>query len=259
MKNWTFLKEILLFIFVSASANSIAQDYVVTTKIDTIRGIVKPSFVGQNSKVQVTTTDKKKTNYPLFEVRAFTFKNEVYHPMKGPNGYTFMKLIKGGYLSYYAFQLQNQITFDGYYLSKMDGTGIEVPNLGFKKTLTKFLSDCDSLVSKIDKGDLGKRDMEEIVTYYNNYINGKTADQSKQIIVLADQGKKITSWYALEEKLKGQPDFDGKQNALDMITDIKGKISRGEKVPNFLTEGLKSIINPTELKTDLENALKELN
>ncbi|HPM31101.1 MAG TPA: hypothetical protein PLJ60_12280 [Chryseolinea sp.] len=259
MKKRTFLKAISLITFVSISATSIAQDYLVTLKNDTIRGNVKPSFVGYNSKVQVTTTDKKKTSYPLFEIKAFTLKKETYHPMKGPNGYTFMKLLKGGYLSYYAFQLQNQVTFDGFYLGKMDGTGIEVPNLGFKKAMTKYLSDCDSLVIKIDKGDLGKRDMEEIVDYYNNYINSKTVDENKKIVAESDQGKKLTSWNALEEKLKKQADFEGKQNALDMITDIKGKISRGEKVPGFITEGLKSIINPTELKTDLENALKELN
>ncbi len=259
MRNSIFLKAALIFILASASANCIAQDYVVTTKTDTIYGNVKPSFAGQNSKVQLTTSDKMKKSYSLFEVRAFVFKNETYHPMKGPNGYTFMQLKKPGYLSYYAFQLENQVTFDGYYLTKMDGTGIEVPNLGFKKSMAKFLSDCNSVVNKIENGNLGKRDIDEIVNEYNAYVQSKSINDSIVNSTYQDQIKKISAWDVLAEKITTQPDFEGKQNALEMITDVKGKISRGEKVPNFLTEGLKSIINATELKTDLENALKELN
>jgi len=44
-----------------------------------------------------------------------------------------------------------------------------------------------------------------------------------------------------------------------MIAEIKGKVARSEKVPNFLIEGLKSTLTQEVFKTDLENALKEIN
>ena len=44
-----------------------------------------------------------------------------------------------------------------------------------------------------------------------------------------------------------------------MISEIKGKVSTSQKVPNFLIEGLKNTLNQDVFKTDLDNALKELN
>ncbi len=259
MKKYTAALTLLFFAFLLASTGLQAQDYLVTLKGDTLKGSVKPQTYGPNSKVQVTSSDKTKTSLTLFQVKSFSFKNEIYRPVKGPNGYCFMKLKKAGYLSLYQFQLANQTTFDGFYLTKMDGTGIEVPNLGFKKVMAKFLEECPTVTDKIEKGDLGKRNMDVIIDEFNVCVNNKTVDHTKLITQREDQTKKISAWDSLEEKIKSKTEFEGKANALEMITDIKGKISRGEKVPNFLTEGLKSIINPTELKSDLENALKELN
>ncbi len=258
MKNNKITCIPLLLILLFSFANTFSQDYVITAKGDTIKGNVKPLTFGSNSKVSVTNSDKKKTSYTLFQVKAFSFKNETYRPVKGPEGYTFMKLIKDGYLSLYAFQLPNQMSFDGYFLTKLDGSGTEVPNLSFKKVMANFLVECVSVTDKIEKGDLGKRDLETIIDEYNKCVKDNTINHAEQIVKREGQTKKISAWDTLEEKLKGQSDFEGKSNALEMITDIKGKISRGEKVPNFLTEGLKSILNPTDLKGDLESALKEM-
>jgi len=236
-----------------------SQDYIVTAKGDTLKGEVKPVTYGLNPNVQFKDVNKKKTIYPIVQVKAFFYKKEIYHSVKGPNGYAFMKLKKAGYLSLYAFQLPNQMMFDGQYLTKLDGTGIEVPNLGFKKFMTPYLSECTAVSEKIDKGTFGKRDLNEIIDEFNACIENRTADYSKQLSEKEVQTKKANSWDSLEKKIKALPDFEGKSNALDMITEVKGKISRGEKVPNFLTEGLKNILNPTELKADLENAMQELN
>lgn len=258
MKNYKFTFFLLLLSLLLTSANTFSQDYVITAKGDTIKGEVKPTTFGLNSKVSVTTSDKKKTSYTLFQVKAFSFKNVIYRPVKGSEGYTFMKLKKDGYLSLYAFQLPNQISFDGFFMTKLDGSGIEVPNLGFKKVMKNFLSECVGVTDKIEKGYLGKLDLETIIDEYNKCVNTNTIIHAELIVKREDQSKKISAWDTLEEKLKGQSDFEGKSNALEMIIDIKGKISRGEKVPNFLTEGLKNILNPTDLKGDFELALKEM-
>jgi hypothetical protein len=71
--------------------------------------------------------------------------------------------------------------------------------------------------------------------------------------------KVISVWDILEGKVKAEADFEGKSNALDMISEIKSKVARSEKVPNFLVEGLKSTLTQDAFKADLENALKTIN
>jgi hypothetical protein len=258
MKNLKLTHSLLLLVFLFSFANALAQGYVITVKGDTIKGEVKPVSFGLNSKVNIITSDKKKASFTLFQVKTFSFKDEMYRPVKGPEGYTFMKVKKDGYLSLYAFQLPNQMSFDGYFLTKLDGSGIEVPNLNFKKVMKNFLSECSIVVDKIERGDLGKRELNTIIDEYNACVKNNTINHEKFVIQSKDQSKKISAWDALEENLKNQSDFEGKSNAIEMIADIKGKISRGEKVPNFLAEGLKNILNPTALKGDLELALKEM-
>jgi hypothetical protein len=258
MKKNTIVSAFFILAFLSIQIHLVAQDYVVTTNGDTLKGEVKPQYYGANSKVQVKDNNKNKSSFTLFQVKAFAFKGEIYQPLKGPNGYCFMELKKGGYLSLYTFQLPNQTQFDGFYLAKLDGSGIEVPNLGFKKTMANFLKECTDVAEKINKGDLGKRHLDTIIDEYNACVQNKTLDHSTLVVQQQAATKKTDSWDALEKKLQSQADFEGKTNALEMIVEVKNKILKGETVPNFLVEGLKSILNPTELKGDLENALKDL-
>jgi hypothetical protein len=238
---------------------SSAQDFVVTTKGDTVRGDVKPLTYGADKKIQLTGSDKKKTVYPIFQVKSYFFKGDTYQPVKGPAGYTFMKLMKPGYLSLYAFQQENQVTYDGLFLLKRDGSGTEVPNLSFKKIMKNFLSDCPEVSAQIDDGTLSKKELDLIVDLYNRCISSRTVDHTKVIAKKVEQSKKMSAWDVLEEKVKGQADFGGKSDALEMISEIKNKISRSEKIPNFLIEGLKSSLQSTDLQAELDSALKEIN
>jgi hypothetical protein len=236
-----------------------AQDFVVTSKGDTVTGQVKPLLHGVDKKVQLVGQDKKKTVYPMFQVRSFRYKDDIYHPVKGPEGYVFMKLIKSGYLSLYHFQLPNQVAFDGMFLLLRDGQGMEVPNLSFKKFMKNFLEDCPEVAGKINDGELGKKELNQIIDEYNLCVQNKTINHNKLIAEQQVQGKVITAWDILEDKVKAEPDFEGKSNALEMIADVKGKIAKSEKIPNFLLEGLKSTLNQDVFKAELENALKETN
>jgi hypothetical protein len=236
-----------------------AQDYAVTTKGDTIYGKIKALTFGPDKKLQVTEQGKKKITYPLFQVQSFTQDGDVYVPAKGPAGYTFMKVLKSGYLSLLAFQLENQVTFDGRYLLKKNGEGVEVPNLAFKKTLRNFLSDCGNIGEKIESGTYGKKDLDLIIDEYNACVKGNQAVKNAGIEVRADIADRLVSWNELETKVKNTEEFAGKSDGLEMIADIKGKLSRGEKVPNFIVEGLKSTLNREDLQPALQEALKHLN
>ena len=259
MRSFGVIHILFLIIMLLVYKCADAQDYVVTSKGDTLKGEVKPLFYGVDKKVQLAQEGKKKVVYPMFQVREFLYRGELYQPVKGPEGYTFMKLQKSGYLSLYSYQLPNQVTFDGYFLLKMDGKGMEVPNISFKKAMERFLSDCPSVAGKIDKGDYGKKDLHKIIDEYNGCIDANTVDHGKIIAEQQVQNKVIGAWDILEEKVKAEPEFDGKSNALDMIAEIKAKVSRSEKIPNFLLDGLKSTLTQDVFKADLENAIKEIN
>lgn len=238
---------------------SAAQDYLLTAKGDSLAGEIKPLSFGVDKKVQITEAGKKKVVFSLFQVKEYRFKNDVYRPVKGPAGYTFMKLMKEGYLSLYFFQAANQTSYDGLYLLKRDGSGLEVPNLGFKKAMKKFLDDCNAVATKIEQDELNKKDLNEIVEQYNACITNRATAAEKVIIAKKEAVQKNTAWDVLEEKVKAQADFDGKQNALEMISEIKAKIAAGQKIPNFLLSGVQSSLNQEVFKTELETALKETN
>jgi hypothetical protein len=258
MKSFGIIHILLFLILMVAYQCAGAQDYVITTKGDSLAGTVKVLSFGPDKKVQVSDANKKKTVVPLFQVKEYAWRNELYQPVKGPSGYTFMKVLKKGYASLFAFQLENQTTFDGRYLMRKDGTGAEVPNLSFKKSMTKFFSDCQEVADKIEAGAYGRKDIEKILDDYNACIEGKVTVHNQAVAVKTEQVKKINVWDALENKVKTQPDSDNKTTALEMIGEIKNKISKGEKVPNFVISGLKSSITQPELQPELEAALKEI-
>ena len=57
--------------------------------------------------------------------------------------------------------------------------------------MTNFLKDCDSVVSKIDKGTLNKRDLDAIIDEYNACIQNNTTNHTKLISERVDQTPKI--------------------------------------------------------------------
>jgi hypothetical protein len=257
MKTFSVLHIVLFLLAILVYQCAQAQDYVISAKGDSITGEVKPLTYGREKYVQVIPADGKKLSLTIFQVKEFRYKDELFRPVKFENGYTFMKLMKPGYLSLYAFQHENQYAFDGLYLLKKDASGIEVPNLSFKKYVMKFLEDCP-VSEKVANGEYGKKQLLTIVDEYNACVNARTIDHGKILEQKKEEIKKITAWDALEEKVKGKPDFTDKGDALEMISDIKAKINRGEKVPRFLLEGLKAALESTDLSTELDAALAEL-
>jgi len=260
MKSKIMGQLFLILIFVGAYSIASAQvDYVVTVKGDTIHGKIKYLNFGAEKSVQITLSDKKKKVYPILQTKAFQLDSVIYNPVRTPQGYTYMKLLKGGYLSLYAFQIENQSTWDGRFLVKKDGSSKEVPNIGFKKILSQFLSECPSVVSKIESGELSKTKINEIIDAYNACIQTNTTNQNKAEVVSQEKTEKVNHWTELETAIKNGNEFESRADALDMIAEVKSKISRGEKVPKFISEGLKGLLNDQPAYTELLNkAIAEL-
>jgi len=255
MKYVRFIPLCLLFPLFSSYTQ--AQDYVLTTRGDSLVGDVKPLHYGPEKRVQITTGNKEKQSLTLFQIREFSSDGAVYHPVKGDGGYVFMKLLQPGYLSLYAYQLENQTRFDGLFLRKADGESMVVPNLGFKKYVSRFLEDCPDVSERVDDGDFDKKDLTEIVDAYNSCITNRTVNHDQVIAQREERSVKISAWDSLEDRVKAM-EFNEKENALEMIAEIKKKINRQESIPNFLTGGLKNALQDTGLETALEEALKEI-
>lgn len=258
MRSFGLVHILLILVAVLAYQCANAQDYAITTKGDTVRGNLKMFTLGPDKKVVIADEDKKKTSIHIFQVKRFSYEDEIYQPVKGPYGYTFMKLLKPGYLSLYAYQLENQVTYDGLYMTKKDGTGVDVPNLSFKKTMKKFLSECPEIATKLDNGDYSRKDLHTMIDDFNNCIDRKSIRHKNVIAQAKTQIKKLDRWDSLEEKVNALKDFEGKTDALEMINEIRNKISRAEKIPNFMVEGLKESLRATPLQADLDSALTEL-
>lgn len=258
MKNFTIVPVLLLLLLLLVYQCTHAQDYVITAKGDSIAGEVKPLNFGMDKKVIVIQSDKKKNTFSIFQVKEFRLKGDLYRPVKNGTSYTFMKLVRPGYLAIYAFQQENQPAYDGLFLFKRDGASLEVPNLSFKKLMSGFLKDCPDISKKINSGEYGKKELNLIVDEYNQCITSRTIDHQSTLVVIEGQNKKITQWNDFEQKVKEASDFREKGNALDMITEIKGKISRDEKIPNFLIDGLKNSLSTTDLSDELETVLQDL-
>jgi hypothetical protein len=237
-----------------------AQDYLVTTKGDTLFGEVKPILMGIEKKVTLITPDKTKTTYSILQVRSYQLHRNEYHTVRMSSGYTFMKLLKPGYLSLYAFQGENQNTFNVLFLKKSDGATLEVPNLNFKKLMKNFLQDCAVVADSIESGAWGKRELDKIVSEYNKCISGKSPDTSIKTEQSVEQSINVTPhWDVLKEKINKMTAFENRNDVLDMIADVNGKISRGERLPDYLIKALKSALSNTDLLPDLEIALNQTN
>lgn len=262
MKRSVWLPILLIILAASYGNTAHAQDdYVVTLKGDTLRGKVKyfayegVRYAGAKTKyIQLTPENGKKSTHQVLQTVGFRMNGEIYHTIKYYDGYTFMKLIIGGYLSLYKYQMENQTSWDGPYLVKKDGSVLDVPNLGFKKRVSQFLADCPNVVNNIESGTLGKTELLKIVNDYNACTTPKTNPAPS-----AKNSPGSETWNSLTMEVKALPDFDKKSDALEMIREIQNKVVNNETVPAFLIRGLKDALeHQSAIQEQLEKALATL-
>jgi len=243
-------------ILVATCARS--QDFVVTTKNDTLGGKVKLINYGAESRVTVQSETGKKS-FSIIEVRTVNMNGDIFRPVKGASGYTFMKLIKPGHLSIYGAQQPNQTGYDVIYLLKLDGTSIEVPNLGFKKAISKFLNDCTGFSDRVEAGEFSRTNLNVLADAYNACIENQSKQRVQTMVVTADAESKLSVWKKLEESVNTDTSLTQKADALEMINEIKSKIMRNEKIPAFLISAVKEKLSAhLSLQEPLAAALRSV-
>jgi hypothetical protein len=233
MRKIIFLLSAIASSCVFAHAQS---DYAITAKGDTLRGRVKLLTYDILDRVQVTV-DKKKKVYTALEVKSIFVDGITYHTVKYDKGYRYMKSLKRGFLSLYGFRLPNQSSYDGQYLSKKDGTGMEIPNLTFKKSMAAFLDGCDEVKERIKSGDLGRRDVDQIIDRYNSCLQFKTENKIEAVPEPTPiESEKMVAINSMISKVEAASDFPSKNDALDLLRDLRSKVGRNEILPNYLTK-----------------------
>lgn len=241
--------QLALLTFLSISA--CGQDYLVLSTGDTLRGTVKPLPSDKLDQVQVTINKKKKV-YKATQVRTMYFKGEIYNPYGLETSIRFMKLLKPGYLSLYAFRMDNQNTYDGRYLVRKDGQSMEVPNLAFKKSMITFLEDSPEVASKVKSGKYGRNDLNQIIDEFNAAIDANTTAQKSLVKITQKSKTQLQLLDTLKKNVEAQPEFASRKDALDLIADMQSKLERGETLSNYLLTGLKGYLDPVEaVKPDL--------
>lgn len=232
------------------------SDYIITNKADTLRGEVRILTYDNIDRVQITIGKKKEILTALQVLRVY-HAEKFYKPIQHDNRVLLMQQLKAGYLSLYAFRMPNQTTLDGRYLYRMDGKHLEVPNLAFKKMLSTYLEDCTEVSNKVKSGDLGKKELEQILDEYNTCIA-----TAKPVRIPTDPApvasELLTAIQKLKQKISDQ-DFGSKKDAVDLLTDLEKKAGRNETIPNYLLEGLKSYLATVpSVQTELETVLQLL-
>jgi len=233
-------------------------DFVVKLSGDTLKGTVKILTHEQIERVQVAGNGMK-TTFTGLQVRSVGKDNHVFKAVKYENTVRFMRVIKSGYLSLYAFNIDSQNTWNDLFLTKLDGTGLEVPNLSFKKILGKYLSDCPDVKNRIDHGDLSKNDLDRIVDFYNACMQTKTeAMNTRPADPDVVDSEKVLAVKNLITKVEAE-NFVTKKDALDILKDIASKVKKNQPVPNYLMEGLKSyLVEAPSLTKEMESLVELL-
>ena len=245
------MKKIPFFIFVLCFLQAKSQDYVVTTKNDTLRGEVRILSYDLIDQVQVKQGGKK-IQFTAIQVLSVLIGKDQFNPVQADGRYRMMKLLKPGFLSLYMARTPNTNVFQIEYFVKRDGSSLEVPNLGFRKTVASFLKDCSSMEERIESGELGKKNLDLLVGEYNLCLDNQTKSRTPSVV--ADQ-QVLTAIGTLKSKIENSQ-IAAKVDALEILKDITDKVIKGERVPNYQQESLKGLLKDApDCQPDLEKVI----
>ena len=164
-----FFASILTICFIPAYT----QDYVVTTRKDTLRGKVAISSYTNMDRVQLNA-EKKKTEFAATAVSTVSLDSQIYQPVRITDGFRLLKLERSGHVSLYLGRQSPGTPYNVPFLVKKSGESMEVSSLRFKKYMITFLEDCSSIEQKIEAGNLGRKDLDKIIDEYNRCIEKQT-------------------------------------------------------------------------------------
>ncbi len=240
------MKLISLFILsLLTSFSAFGQtDQLITLKGDTLTGKTSVSFNRSTAMQTVTIKNgQDKQHFKIYEVKLLTKGKGVYHTFKINGKYQLALLVKEGYLSIYKImnsEVSTSTAFEIVILIKKDGSQLVVPNLGFKKYMAKFLSDCKTVAKGFSENAYKKSDLEKIVGDYNNCIAENTVDFNKRKVEINQSPQKVEQIMGLTTTIKKDGNLADLEAVLEMLDDLKNKFDKGSSVPAYLKAALQN-------------------
>lgn len=221
------------FIFIFSITWCYAQnDYLITTKSDTLRGRIELLLPDDTHDELIIASEGNTQKFKAFEFIMFKQNDEVYRTVKLSNIYKIMRVEIDGYLSLLSFRPVSNYRFGSKYLLKKNSIGMEVPTFSFSKKMSDLVSDCDDVVSKIEDKTYRSRDLEAIITVYNNCIKERTRDLYKTPAVVTRQQR------AAGDKFNSNSTKSITELKI-LLKDIEQKLIKGEEIPSYMISALK--------------------
>ncbi len=235
--NFANMRGLTLLLILLGAFTSYAQDQLVTVKGDTLTGKIDILFPEDLYEEILFENDSEKKRMKAFEFQSLTVDGENYRTIKLRDKYRIMKLEKEGYLSLYLFRVDNNYAFSGLYAYRVDGSGIEVPNMMFKKTMSKFLDGCNSVNLALEEGKFKRKDIEQLVDAYNDCIELNTTEQfaGRQAIMNSNVDTEILT--QANAVLKDAQEM-GDSDLVSMLNDVIRKLQTGDEVPSYLKKAI---------------------
>lgn len=217
-----------------------AQDWLVTTSADTLKGEIAIELPMERYEEFTLKNDEGKQRFKAYQVIEFEHKGQKYKTVKHAGVYRIMLVESDGYLSQFKYRADQGFEFSSIFLLKTDGESLEVSNLTFKRSLSNFLEDCQTVVDGLENKKYKRADLDQIVIDYNACIDKKTSN------ALANENTpkapvQVTQvnhpGISIIESIQKKIDNSGDLNA--MLNDIKSKLTKGENVAGYLKSALK--------------------
>lgn len=245
----------ILLLLVSQTAK--AQDWLVTTSADTLKGEIAIELPMERYEEITLKNDDGKQRFKAYQIVEFVHEGKTYKTVKHSDVYRIMLQESEGYLSHFRYRENQGYEFASILLVKTDGESLEISNLTFKRSLSNFLKDCETVVEGFENKKYKRSDLDQIIIDYNNCIDQKTQYISSAVTVKEEPEVSNHPGIAVIDSILKKTDGNSDLNA--MLDDIKSKLSKGQAVPGYLKSALtEQAAEMTDIKADVEKLLELL-
>ncbi|WP_109832520.1 hypothetical protein [Reichenbachiella versicolor] len=254
-----FRKSLLFFLFFSAALSAHSKDknnWVINLKGDTIRARMYIDMRDKydHDRIRVKADSGKFTMMP-WQIKRAHLNGFDYIPIKLNQKQQFGEVVSEGFLSLYHVRGTDGETstqFIQKVLVKRTGEQLMVSLLTFKRVTKKFLEDC-VVNSKVEEaGNYKIKNIQEIVNEYNSCMDNRTV----ALFTKEDVDKDIADFKVLIQRIRESQIAD-KEDLVEMINDVQGKVNIGKNVPTYLINSIHSILNQDDKLSQEFNKLLE--
>jgi len=215
-------------------------DYVLTLQGDSIAGKVTLNSTSVVDRVQINTGTGK-VNLTAMQVKEVNIGKEIFEPVQLGDRIRFMKLIKSGYMSLYAYKVEREPDYAGKLVRKLDGSYLDIPILTFRGALVNFLKECYDVSEKVKSKELGRNELPLIVDMFNDCMKDKTESRfnASKAEISRDNKRLFIMEFIRKIDASG---IENKGEVTQILNDMLSKVESNQVVPRYQIEALKEYL-----------------